>query len=176
MFGDGERRFLRELNRQGVKFMIVGLSAAAVQGAPVATQDVDLWFRDLDDPGLRRALRRVGAVFVPSIGLNPPALAGACVQLFDVVTHMHGLEDFDSEWPRARDVRIGSLKVRVLSIEQIIRSKRALGRPKDKLALRVLADSLATQRRVEPRGCRRSAAQKGPERRRRHGQQSRPSG
>jgi hypothetical protein len=148
MLGEKEQRFLRELNRQKVKFMIVGLSAAAVQGAPVVTQDVDLWFRDLDDPGIRRALRRVGGAFVPAIGLNPPALAGDGVQLFDVVVHMHGLGAFDAEWPRAKDVRFGSLKVRALSLEQIIRSKKAVGRPKDKLALKVLADVLATNGRA----------------------------
>jgi hypothetical protein len=28
---------------------------AALQGAPVVTQDVDLWFEDLGDPGIREA-------------------------------------------------------------------------------------------------------------------------
>ncbi|MBI4324951.1 MAG: hypothetical protein HY674_06770 [Chloroflexi bacterium] len=45
-----ELRFLRALLRRKVRFMVVGLSAAALQGAPVVTQDVDLWFKDLSDP------------------------------------------------------------------------------------------------------------------------------
>ena len=41
---ESELRFLRALLRRKVRFMVVGLSAAALQGAPVVTQDVDLWF------------------------------------------------------------------------------------------------------------------------------------
>jgi hypothetical protein len=58
IFGDKEATFLRELIRQKVDFMIVGLSAAALQGAPVVTQDVDLWFKDLSDPGIKKALKK----------------------------------------------------------------------------------------------------------------------
>jgi predicted nucleotidyltransferase len=150
MLTDKEKKFLRELNKRKVKFMIVGLSAAVIQGAPVVTQDVDLWFRDLGDPGIKKALQKVGGIFVPSIGLNPPTLAGESVALFDIVVHMHGLDDFDVEWHRAREVSFGSLKVRVLSLEQIIRSKRATGRPKDKLAVKVLSDAVAARRKSRP--------------------------
>jgi hypothetical protein len=38
-----ELRFLRALLRRKVNFMVAGLSAAALQGVPVVTQDVDLW-------------------------------------------------------------------------------------------------------------------------------------
>ena len=44
IFTENEIRFLRELVKNHVPFMIVGLSAAALQGAPVVTQDVDLSF------------------------------------------------------------------------------------------------------------------------------------
>ena len=56
-----EIKFLEELAKADVPFMLVGLSAAALQGAPVVTQDVDLWFKDLAHPGIRKALRRVAA-------------------------------------------------------------------------------------------------------------------
>ena len=44
----GEVELLQSLIRHRVRFMVVGLSAAALQGAPVVTQDVDLWFEDLN--------------------------------------------------------------------------------------------------------------------------------
>ncbi|MCP5516558.1 MAG: hypothetical protein H7A45_04770 [Verrucomicrobiales bacterium] len=59
-----ELRLLRALSRRKVRFMVVGLSAAAMQGAPVVTQDVDLWFEDLNDTHIREALREVGAAYV----------------------------------------------------------------------------------------------------------------
>ncbi len=42
IFTDEEAEFLRELVRQKVDFMIVGLSAAALQGAPVVTQEPEV--------------------------------------------------------------------------------------------------------------------------------------
>lgn len=142
IFGKKELEFLRELTRQNVEFIIVGLSAAALQGAPVVTQDVDLWFKDLSHPGLKKALKKVGGIFVPSVGLNPPMLAGEAVKLFDIVTHMHGLAGFEEEKMQALTVALGKVKVTVLSLEQIIKSKKALKRQKDKLILPILKDAL----------------------------------
>jgi hypothetical protein len=71
-----ELRLLRALLRRKVNFLVVGLSAAALQGAPVVTQDVDLWFEGLSNPCIREALRDVGAVYVPPSLQNPPMFAG----------------------------------------------------------------------------------------------------
>ena len=121
--------------------MVVGLSAAALQGAPVVTQDVDLWFRDLASARIRKALKKVGASYLPPTGDNPPVFVGDAVELFDIVTHMHGLGEFGEERKYSVRIPLGSFKVPVLSLERIIRSKRALGRPKDRLYIRVLADT-----------------------------------
>ena len=142
IFGDKEATFLRELIRQKVDFMIVGLSAAALQGAPVVTQDVDLWFKDLSDPGIKKALKKVGAAYVPPTGMHPPMFAGNAVNLFDIVVHMHGLGEFGKEKEHALQITLGRTKVMVLALERIIKSKKATGRQKDKLVLPVLSDTL----------------------------------
>jgi len=124
--------------------MIVGLSAAALQGAPVVTQDVDLWFEDLNDPGIRKALKQVNAAYVPPTASTPPLFAGDGVKLFDIVVHMHGLESFDEEAKNTVSVPLGKTHIRVLSLDRIITSKKATGRHKDKLVLPVLKDTLVT--------------------------------
>jgi len=43
-FSENEIRLLGSLLKHQVRFMVVGLSAATLQGAPVVTQAVDLWF------------------------------------------------------------------------------------------------------------------------------------
>ena len=55
-FAESEVRLLTALLRARVRFMVVGLSAATMQGAPVVTQDVDLWFEKLGDPKISQAL------------------------------------------------------------------------------------------------------------------------
>ena len=44
-----ERRLFQALEERGVRFLVIGLSAAVLEGAPVATQDIDLWLEKIDD-------------------------------------------------------------------------------------------------------------------------------
>ena len=141
-FTDKEARFLEILVEEGVEFLVVGLAAAALQGAPAVTQDIDLWFRDLNDPRLGRALRRAGALYIPPRADQPPLLAGGGASLFDVVTHMHGLRSYAVEARHAVRVPLGSVQVPVLPLARIIASKRATDRPKDRAILPALEDAL----------------------------------
>lgn len=141
IFGDQEVAFLRELVRRKAPFMVVGLSAAALQGAPVVTQDIDLWFKDLSHPGVKAALKKVDGVYVPQIYQNPPMFAGRAMNLFDIVMTMSGLEDFDEEYRNAVKIPLGRIKIAVLPLDRIIVSKTAAGRDKDRLTLRVLKNA-----------------------------------
>jgi hypothetical protein len=164
---DKEARFLQALVEEGVEFLVVGLAAAALQGAPAVTQDIDLWFRDLSDPALRRALRRAGATYIPPSPQNGPLLAGGDAGLFDVVVTMHGLGSFAQEARRALHVPIGAVEVSVLPLDRIIASKRATDRPKDRAILPALEDAwrvLQSRKRPAPRS--RPARRRGPTRRR----------
>lgn len=159
---EDELRFLDALTRRRVRFLVVGLSAAALQGAPVVTQDVDLWFEDLHDPRLVQALREVGAGYVPPSHLNPPMFAGAGSELFDIVLRLDGLASFKEEFRKAVRLSLGGVQIKALPLDRILASKRAADRPKDRLVIPVLEDSLAaatatkkahiSSRRSTPRG------------------------
>lgn len=138
LFGDNEIRFLRELVRNKVPFMVVGLSAAALQGAPMVTQDVDIWFRNLAHPGIRKALKKLDGTLVPALGLNPPMFTGEHVECFDIVLTVHGVGRFDNEYRSALDVDLGGFTVKALPLEKIIASKKRLNREKDRAVLPAL--------------------------------------
>ncbi|MBI4824824.1 MAG: hypothetical protein HY807_00165 [Nitrospirae bacterium] len=142
IFTKSEIRFLRELVRCKVDFMIIGLSAAALQSAPVVTQNIDLWFADLTDPRLTKALKKVKSIYIPPIGNNPPMFAGDDAGLFDIVTHVDGLGGYAEIKKKAIKIALTDFKVQVLPLELIIKSKQAAGRSKDKLVLPVLKDVL----------------------------------
>jgi len=142
-FAESEIRLLTALLQARVRFMVVGLSAATMQGAPVVTQDVDLWFEELGDLKISCALQSVGAADVPPSNLNPPMLAGAGAELFDIVMRMDGLGTFASEHKHCVDVPLGRHRLKVLSLERILARKVAANRAKDKLTIPVLRDALA---------------------------------
>jgi len=124
--------------------MVVGLSAAALQGAPVVTEDIDLWFDDLSNPKLSQALVKVGAAYIPPFGINPPMLGGPGSDPFDVVIRMDGLGKFADEWKHSLEIKVGKLQLKVLSLERILASKQAANRPKDRLVIPVLQNTLRT--------------------------------
>jgi hypothetical protein len=150
-FSESELRLLQVLLKRKVRFMVVGLSAATLQGAPVVTQDVDLWFENLGEPKISQALQEVGAAYVPPSNFNPPMLAGAGAELFDIVIRMDGLGTFAEEFKNCVDVRLGRQKLKVLSLERILASKIAANRAKDKLTIPVLRDALAATQSVKRR-------------------------
>lgn len=143
-FAESEIRLLSALLEAQVRFMVVGLSAATLQGAPVVTQDVDLWFEDCGDPKVSQALQTVDAAYVPPSPMNPPMLAGDGAELFDIVLRMDGLESFDEEFQNCVDVSLGAHQLKVLSLDRILKSKLAANREKDRLSIPVLRDALRT--------------------------------
>ncbi len=139
-----ERAFLQALNELGVRYLIVGVTAASMQGARVATEDIDLWFEDVSDRRIGDAARRVGAIWVAGhFGMQPPALGGRLGDRFDVVLTLDGLRHFAAEYAGAKPLEIDGIPVMVLPLARIIESKRAANRPKDVAALPALQAALA---------------------------------
>jgi predicted nucleotidyltransferase len=144
-----EVRFLRELAERDVRFMIVGMSAADLQGAHIGTQDIDLWFRRTSDPGLESSARSVGCLFMWRS--DPPMLEGEELERFDVVNRLDGLDDFETEYAGAVDSEIEGIPVKLLPLHRIIVSKKAADRPKDRVALPALKAALQANKMISSR-------------------------
>jgi hypothetical protein len=81
-----ERALFAALRARGVKFLIIGMGAAVLEGAPVATQDIDLWFESVDTDWLS------------GFGMQPQAFGGDGLSRIDVVLTAHGLGRFEDEY------------------------------------------------------------------------------
>ena len=141
---DAEIVFLKELARRRVKFMVVGMSAAVIQGADLGTEDIDLWFQSLSDPGLDEAARAAGGVI--AWRANPPMLTGRGLDHIDLVIRCDGLRAFDVEYAAAIEAEAFGVKLKVLPLRRVISSKKAANRLKDQAALPALKAALAAIR------------------------------
>ena len=141
-----ERALFVALRERGIKFLFVGLGAAVLEGAPVATQNLDLWFERLDTDQLALAARDAGGFWVPAFGMQPPAFGGDGLSRIDVVLTAHGLRQFAEEYAASVDREFEGVVVRVLPLERVIASKRATGRPKDTASLPALEATLRARR------------------------------
>ena len=141
-----ERALFLALNRRGVPFMIIGMGAAVLEGAPIATQDLDVWFERADDERIKLAGADAGGFWISGFGLQPPAFGGDGLQRIDVVLTAHGLDPFAVEYARALEREIEGIALRVLPLERVIASKRASNRAKDVAQMPALEATLLARR------------------------------
>jgi len=141
-----ERLLLEALQRRGVRFVIVGMGAAVLEGAPVATQDLDLWIEQVGDERLPLAAADAGGFWIPGFGMQPPAFGGEGLERIDVVLSVHGLDPFAVEYERCLEREVDGLRLRVLPLERVITSKRALKRAKDVAQLPALEATLLARK------------------------------
>jgi hypothetical protein len=137
-----ERVLFAALNARGVRYLLIGLGAAVLQGAPVSTQDLDLWFEHPGDDDVRAAAADAGGFWIPAFGMQPPGLGGEGLERIDTVLTAHGLGAFATEYSAAIEQHVDGIPVKVLPLERVIASKRSLNRPKDIAALPALEATL----------------------------------
>jgi hypothetical protein len=120
-----------------VRFLLVEAYAMAAHGYPRATMDIDIWV--MPAPGnaeaVLRALRRFGAP-LQNITREDLQTDGTVFQIgvaprrIDIITTASGL-DFEETFRRSMAVDIEGIEVRIPSLADLLRNKRASGRTKD---------------------------------------------
>ncbi len=151
-----EKALLGALHDLGVRYLVVGLSAALLEGASVVTQDIDLWFgtsASWDRVG--EAAQRAGGFYTSGLGLQRPVIGGPGLDRIDLVLTPQGLGPFDEEYASSREYDVEGLSVRVLPLERILASKRAASRAKDLPVIPALEDALAARRARDSKRSRR---------------------
>jgi hypothetical protein len=143
---DAEKALLEGLRARGVRYLLVGMGAALIEGAAGTTQDLDIWLGSIDPAKVGDAARQAGGFYTSGMGLQPPMIGGPGFERLDLVVNASGLDPFDVEYARAREHEVDGIRVTVLPLERVIVSKRAAGRLKDKAQLPLLEAALAARR------------------------------
>jgi predicted nucleotidyltransferase len=146
------RELLRRLTEAGVEFVIVGGVAVISHGYVRATLDLDVCYARTPE-NVRRLVRALAPIH-PRVRGAPPDLPflwdertlrnglnfaletdDGDIDLFGQVT---GLGNYDDIALRADEVELHGARVRLLCLEDLIRSKAAAGRAKDLVDLEAL--------------------------------------
>jgi hypothetical protein len=152
-------RLLTALETVRLEYVVVGMAAASMQGAPVMTQDVDLLVRDtpLNRSRIDELAKQIGAakpILVSELSTTL-SLIGSDVPVDVLFDRLPGGRSFEALRARALNIRLGDRSAVVASMSDIIASKEATGRPKDLAHLPILRetvrirDALAHERREE---------------------------
>jgi hypothetical protein len=137
-----------------IEFVIIGGFAAALHGSSMVTRDLDLCFlltpQNIDK--LRSSLREIN----PKLRINPKKLSFLTfpdtnqgfknlyletdLGIVDIVSSVTGVGDFPVVAADADVIDLFGFKVKVMSIQHLIASKKALGRPKDILVVQEIEE------------------------------------
>jgi hypothetical protein len=137
MLNNDYKEMLQFLVDEKVKFLLVGAYAMAVHGYPRATMDIDIWV--MPDPenaqAVLQALDRFGTplheLTIEDLQKDDTIFQiGVAPRRIDIITGASGLQ-FDETLANSSVIDIDGLDVRVPSIDDLIRNKKASGRTKD---------------------------------------------
>jgi hypothetical protein len=144
---------LRTLLDHDVRFVLIGGYAGALRGSPAITGDLDLCYAR-DDVNLLRLAEALRALDARLRGAPPdvPFLLDAetlragdhftfttSAGALDCLGTPSGTSGFDDLDTRATDEVIDEITIRVAALDDLIRMKRAAGRPKDLIQLEWLS-------------------------------------
>jgi|694.fasta_scaffold51150_3 predicted nucleotidyltransferase len=153
-------QLLRRLAEAGVDFVVVGGYAAVIHGSAYVTNDLDLCTvlspdnldrirRALADlqPVHRQTHRRLSFLEVPPPG---EAVRNLYLETQDGILDLHtevlGVGDFERLRARATRLELFGLSLAVISLEDLIAAKEAVGREKDLLTAKELRAITAKHR------------------------------
>ncbi|HAP77185.1 MAG TPA: hypothetical protein DCR14_14010 [Acidimicrobiaceae bacterium] len=129
--------FVQSFLAHDVRFMVVGGYALAAHGLPRATGDFDTWVW-VGESNAQRVLAALDDFGFGGLGLTADDFAqpGRVVQLgyppcrIDILTSIDGV-DFDEAWPNRSIVAVDGMELPVIGRDDLVRNKRAVGRPQD---------------------------------------------
>jgi hypothetical protein len=145
----------RRINAVNLEAILIGNAAAALRGAPVTTIDFDFLFRKSSRNlvklktiarGLRATILRP---YYPVSDLLRLVRDDDGLQV-DFMGTVHGLRSFEGVRDRSTRIEIGDTGLLVASLADIIKSKRAAGRPRDLAVLDIL--EMTREEGAKPQG------------------------
>jgi hypothetical protein len=143
---------LGALHRHGVDFVLIGGVAGIALGSSLATFDLDICY-ERSRPNLERLARALQELHAtlrsapPDLPFRLDARTLAAGDSFTFTTDAGDLDclgtptgtgGYDDLIRSAVDLTIADMTVKVTALEDLIRMKRAAGRPKDRAALEIL--------------------------------------
>ena len=143
-------RIARLFAEHRLEAVMVGNAAAALHGAPVTTLDIDFMFRKTPTnlkklKAIAQSLRAVILKpYYPVSDLFRVTNDEQGIQL-DFMSRLHGIRTFEGLRTRATSVSFGEHQLRIASLADIIKSKRAAGRNRDLAVLEILEQALHEQ-------------------------------
>ena len=131
------RVFLKLLNSKRIEYLLIGGYAVGYYGYPRATADMDIWI------AISKENARKVTEAMKDFGMKAPALnegiflePGKIIRMgyppirIEVLTEISGV-NFKRCYARRKEIKIDGIKIKMISLGDLLKNKKASGRHKD---------------------------------------------
>ncbi len=138
--------FIKFLNANSVKYLLLGGWAVGLHGNPRATKDIDFLIA-VDDENLDRLRKAMCEFGVPTIDMNIFKDKGNFFRMgrppiqIDIISDAAAI-DFYESYSRRQVLKIEDIEISLISKQDLIRNKKATGRHRDLDDAEILEKSL----------------------------------
>jgi len=132
---DDFKDFFRSLNLNKVRYLLVGGWAVGIYGTPRATKDIDILIA-MDDGNLSLLSKALGDFGAPTTEISQLRERGNVFRMgrspvqIDIINEATGI-DIEECYPRRNVMVIDDVAVSVISKEDLVANKKAIGRNRD---------------------------------------------
>ena|SRR3989338_298509 len=140
---NGHLKLYRSLNKNKVRYLVIGGVACGIYGSPRATLDVDIFI----EPSLENAKKLLKALRDADFGTasltTPEKILANEINIFedyiklDVFIKPKGIQ-FSEVWPRRETRILKGVRIKVLSINDLVVAKSSSKRLIDKEDIKIL--------------------------------------
>jgi len=142
--------------KAGARYLLIGGYAVVAHTKPRYTKDIDLWVGPAAD-SIERVVQALSEFGAPARAISDIRTGaadeivwfGAPPGRVDILKQIPGVV-FETAYERRVRVTLGGILVSVLSVVDLIASKRAAGRPQDLLDVEALLTAQAAENDPEP--------------------------
>ncbi|MFN3740738.1 MAG: hypothetical protein ACK4TF_08740 [Thermodesulfovibrionales bacterium] len=145
-------RILKAFRKVRLEAILIGNAGAALQGAPVMTQDIDFFVRDteLNRKKIREFAELLGlSLYKRDEAISEVITAEGKELIIDFIFRLTPDQKYESVRSRAKKIKIGDHFCLVANLEDIIKSKKVTGRVKDIAVIKLLEDTLKVKRKLK---------------------------
>ena len=137
MLNQDFKEFIQLLNKNQVKYLVIGGYAVAIHGHPRYTKDIDIWL-EMSEENSEKLIKALTEFGFGSLGLTPDDFQtpDQIVQLgyppsrIDLITTPDGI-DFQTCYNSKIEIKLNEIPVNFIDLDNLKKNKLASGRLQD---------------------------------------------
>lgn len=130
------KEFIELLNKNNVRYIIIGGYAVVYHGYVRSTNDIDIWI-DIRKDNIKKVIKALDAFGFSSLNIteadfspNQIIQLGCPPNRIDLITTPAGI-DFETCYESGEQVIIDNITIKFIDLENLIKAKKASGRTRD---------------------------------------------